>query len=54
MMFLLLLLEEILLRENKSSWLWCWTDIEWSRQLFNWGVEDANNNIKELTSFFND
>ena len=40
-------------RENKLSWLWCWSDIEWSRQLFNWGVEDANNNIQELTTFFN-
>ena len=39
-------------RENKTSWLWCWTDIEWSRELFNWGVEDANNNILELTTFF--
>ena len=39
-------------RDYKISWMWCWSDIEWSRQLFNWGVEDANNNILELTTFF--
>ena len=39
-------------RDYKISWMWCWSDIEWSRQLFNWGVEDANNNIQELKSFF--
>ena len=39
-------------RDYKISWFWCWSDIEWSMQLFNWGVEDANNNILEIASFF--
>lgn len=35
-------------RPNKKSWLWCWTDEQWARQLFKWGKKDALENLAQL------
>ena len=37
-------------RQNKKSWLWCWTDAEWARKQFAWGNEDALANLNYLGS----
>ena len=38
-------------RENKNSWLWLWSDEEWVTKLFEWGKEDATNNLEEISDF---
>ena len=41
-------------RDNiKYSWYYCYTDITWAKQLYKWGVEDAENNVEYLDVFFN-
>lgn len=37
-------------RPNNTSWLWCWSDEDWARQLFKWGKEDAMDHLEELTN----
>jgi predicted patatin/cPLA2 family phospholipase len=37
-------------RPNNRSWLWCWSDEDWARQLYAWGKEDAAQNIEELAT----
>ena len=35
-------------RSNKASWLWCWSDEEWARKLFEWGQTDAYEHLEEI------
>lgn len=38
-------------RPYKTTWLWCWTSVEWHQKIFDWGREDANNNMKYFKEF---
>lgn len=38
-------------RPYKLSWLWCWTSVEWHKEIFKWGRQDANNNLKYFKEF---
>ncbi len=37
-------------RDNNLSWLWCWSDEQWARKLFEWGKEDASDHLEELAT----
>ena len=35
-------------RKNNLNWLWIWTNPDWHRTLYNWGKEDAMENLHEF------
>jgi hypothetical protein len=38
-------------RPYKLSWLWCWTSVEWHKEIFKWGRQDAEKNLKYFKEF---
>jgi len=37
-------------RPNQASWLWCWSDPAWAGQLYNWGVDDAEDHLEDIAA----
>lgn len=38
-------------RPYKTTWLWCWTSVEWHQKIFKWGQEDASQNLPFFKDF---
>jgi hypothetical protein len=38
-------------RPYKLSWLWCWTSVEWHKKIYQWGRDDAMQNLKYFKQF---
>lgn len=38
-------------RPYKISWLWCWTSVEWHKKIYQWGRDDATENLKYFKQF---
>jgi hypothetical protein len=38
-------------RPYKLSWLWCWTSVEWHKKIYQWGRDDAMENLKYFKQF---